>query len=363
MDESEASLEDGGLDALRPGSDDSQYGPRLAAGAAVAASDATMEKGVPPVPRSTRTVDLSGELSSGQRTAPDGAQRPALHGAGGIALPEQPAQPVDLRTLWSWAVAMFCGGRENLVLLAGDPFIETITTDLICSMKAVVTALFNDFPERICSSPEKPELRLSQEEALGHLAGSLVVGELLASEARPIGKRVDFFASKEKETHEKEKEGARQKKKNLRKRKGAALDPELENKCRKLDEDAEVSHADRLAKERDVGLPKKRSIIVERAPAPAPADVPNPRVHALDRMFGSQAAWDAMEAAEAWETLEMKRLQAEWQAEWEEWDENMEEQRIDPEQVEVDVAGAKVRYAHKLRALKAAFPEEKVDCS
>ena len=78
MDESEASLEDGGLDALRPGSDDSQYGPRLAAGAAVAASDATMEKGVPPVPRSTRTVDLSGELSSEQRTAPDGAQRPAL---------------------------------------------------------------------------------------------------------------------------------------------------------------------------------------------------------------------------------------------------------------------------------------------
>ena len=70
-----------------------------------------------------------------------------------------------------------------------------------------------------------------------------------------------------------------------------------------------------------------------------------------------------MEAAEAWETLEMKRLQAEWQAEWEEWDENMEEQRIDPEQVEVDLAGAKVRYAHKLRKLKAAFPAEQIDCS
>ena len=210
---------------LKPLNNCSTVWEHYPAGAAVAASDATMEKGVPPVPRSTRTVDLSGELSSGQRTAPDGAQRPALHGAGGIALPEQPAQPVDLRTLRSWAVPMFCGGRENLVLLAGDPFIETITTDLICSMKAVVTALFNDFPERICSSPEKPELRLSHEEALGHLAGSLVVGELLASEARPIGKRVDFFASKEKETHEKEKEGARQKKKKAAEEEGRGARP------------------------------------------------------------------------------------------------------------------------------------------
>ena len=74
---------------------------------------------------------------------------------------------------------MFCGGRENLVLRAGDPIVEKVTVELTTSIRAVVTAIFHDFADRICSSSERPDLRLAEEEALGHLAGSLVVGELL----------------------------------------------------------------------------------------------------------------------------------------------------------------------------------------
>ena len=101
-----------------------------------------MEEGERPVPTSTRTRTSNMDVSSVQSTAPDETQRPALHQAGGIAPSEQPAEPVSLQTLRSWAMSMFCGGRDNLVQCAGEPFVETITTALICSIKAVVTALF-----------------------------------------------------------------------------------------------------------------------------------------------------------------------------------------------------------------------------
>ena len=179
---------------------------------------------------------------------------------------------MDLQKLRAWAISMFCGGRENVVLKAGDPFVDTVTVQLTSSIRAVVTALFHDFVDRICSSPERPDLRLAEEEALGHLAGSLVVGELLPEEARRVGKRVDYYAAQEKKTAEKAKESARQKKKALRKKKGADQDLELEEKCRQLDEAAATAQSMRLAKEAAVGLPaRSTSIVATRQPAAAPA--------------------------------------------------------------------------------------------
>ena len=51
-----------------------------------------------------------------------------------------------------------------------------------CMVKAVVQALFSERLSDICRcrSPARPDLRLSKEEAQGHLIGNLVIGELLA---------------------------------------------------------------------------------------------------------------------------------------------------------------------------------------
>lgn len=160
---------------------------------------------------------------------------------------------------------MFCGGRDELVVFANifvaSRRLEKVTLALVSTIKAVVTSLFKDHDERLCSSPERPDLRLSQEEAMGYLAGILVVGQLLPDEARPVGKRLDSRACQEKKTKEKEKEKARQRKKDLRRKKGASED--LENKCEAIDEAVAVDQAARLAKEVDLELPKKESVVVE----------------------------------------------------------------------------------------------------
>ena len=58
-----------------------------------------------------------------------------------------------------------------------------------CMVKAVVQALFSDRLIDIFRSPEWPDLRLSKEEAQGHLIGNLVIGEQLADEGRAVGER------------------------------------------------------------------------------------------------------------------------------------------------------------------------------
>ena len=47
--------------------------------------------------------------------------------------------------------------------------------------------------DAICRSPERPDLKMSQEEAQGWAVAAVVDRELLPDEARPIGKRVDNY--------------------------------------------------------------------------------------------------------------------------------------------------------------------------
>ena len=68
--------------------------------------------------------------------------------------------------------------------------LQTASVGLCCSVKTVVHAVFTDHADRICRSPERPDLPISKEEACGHVIGSLCIGELLAEEGRKIGKRV-----------------------------------------------------------------------------------------------------------------------------------------------------------------------------
>ena len=201
-----------------------------------------------------------------------GRDRPESQVAGSGADQQQQRLPVEHEELQQRALTMFCCGPQSSVAPGGGTCVSKVTLLLLVMIKGVIKALFNDHASRICRSPERPDLRLAQEEALGHLVGSLVVGELLPSEARKAGKRVDYYAGKESTEGEKEKESARQKKKGLR-RKAAAGDAELEAKLVAVDAAVAAARSARLAKVLDLELPKKASRLVEpRAPRPEEED-------------------------------------------------------------------------------------------
>ena len=249
------------------------------------------------------------------------------------------------------AIKSFCGGRATLVVPVGPTLFTVATLQLACTVKSVVSSVFNDHAARICSSPEKHECRLSQEEALGHLIGSLLVGELLPEEARPIGKRLDFHATKEKKAQEKEKESARQKKKGLKRRKLSA--EELSTALDAVDADTAAERAVRLARSlaEELQLPDKRSTIVERrAPKVDPFAC---RIRTLEQMFGSQEACDAIDAAECVECNERELF----------YDFDCDDNPIDHDRTREDIELALAQYRHALSRLKAAFPEVLNDCS
>ena len=161
--------------------------------------------------------------------------RPADPAPGTNAIPEQAEAATSQKGLLQRALRMFGGGRQNPVVPGDAAGISEVTGELVMTVKAAVSALFNDHADCICYSPERPDLGLSQEEALGHLVGSLFVGEVLVHEARPLGKRLDFRAGKESKAQAAEKESIRQKKKSLRKKKGLTPE-ELARACEAVDE-------------------------------------------------------------------------------------------------------------------------------
>ena len=216
-----------------------------------------------PVTESARTAANTAAIDTSRSLAVAVEGRPAIPPPGTSASSEHPAEGVGQEQLQQRAQKMFCGGRQQLVAPGGPTLVSETSLELLTIVKAVITALFKAHEKQICSSPERPDLRLAQEEALGHLVGSLVVGELLAAEARPIGKRLDFHAAKEAKAQAAEKESVRQKKKGLRKKKG--LEPaELASLCQTIDRDMTTAQAARLSAVIDLGLPDRRTVIVER---------------------------------------------------------------------------------------------------
>ena len=207
-----------------------------------------------------RTATETIEIDSTGLAEAASRDRPESHLAGSGAESQQHSASVEPEELKQRAMTMFLGGRQNSVAPGGDTCISEVTLELLVMVKGVITALFNDHASSLCSSPERPDLHLTQEEALGHLMGSLLVGKLLPTEARALGKRVDYYAAKEKTQSEKEKETTRQKKKTLRKK---ADDVELASKLAAVDAAMAAARSARLAETIELPLPEKRSVLVE----------------------------------------------------------------------------------------------------
>ena len=129
----------------------------------------------------------------------------------------------------------------------------------------------------ICRSPERPDLALSQEEAYGRAMVDLIRGkfELVPKELRDIGKKVDTAARREKETHEKVKAKAKDKKKNARTyaKNNEAKAASLDETIAAIDTDVDEKRIARLLKQVDVDLPAENTVVVESKPKPAPDPV------------------------------------------------------------------------------------------
>ena len=111
-----------------------------------------------------------------------------------------------LNVLDDLAVAMFTAGAKASVTFGALKKIAGSQTVRVWKLvKQTIHSLYESkaYRDAICRSPERPDLKLSQEEAQGFLAGAVFGIELLASEARATGRNVNHAAAAEKKAAEK----------------------------------------------------------------------------------------------------------------------------------------------------------------
>ena len=110
-------------------------------------------------------------------------------------------------------------------------------------------------------------------------------------------------------------------------------------------------------------LRKKGAQLPAAAPAADAEATTARRVRAMECMFGSQAAGDAIEAADDLEEIERRRFEANF-AIAEEWELDEEDSALlDRDAIEEKLGAAREEYKEALQRLKAAFPKELNDCS
>jgi hypothetical protein len=253
-----------------------------------------------------------GELGSlpmcnGERTMPNEGnagnigvtvepERPGLGpaGEGSEAAAEAPAAPLNYDSAYQWAVRMFAVGSDAAIDIGGDAVLADAPVGVCCMVKQVVQDLYRNQPNDIGRSPERPDLRLSQEEAQGHLVGNLVIGELLAHEGRAVGKRVDNVVAKENKDAAAAKEAA----KGPRKKARALQDDEAREAALKaIDDDLEAQRARRLRAAPTVSLqlPDRKTVVVEAKPKVVKPEVAEAK--AADKLARLRAAAARAEAA------------------------------------------------------------------
>ena len=103
----------------------------------------------------------------------------------------EPANVLQVR-----ASRMFLRAGKDPIESGNPPVASAVTNKLVTAVRAAIRALFKAHRDDICRSPERPDLMLSQEEAMGYLIADALSRPLLAPlDARPVGKRIDTRAS------------------------------------------------------------------------------------------------------------------------------------------------------------------------
>eukprot|EP00966_Prymnesium_polylepis_P272060 6285880-Prymnesium_polylepis.2 len=231
-------------------------------------------------------------------------------GGGVDPTPETGAAALQLSFVFERAVQMFAVGAEAaivfvLIPLAGEPSVELCTL-----VKQAIHELYKSKQYRVLigRSPERPDLRLSQEEALGYLLGAVLGVELLQQEARSFGSKVEFQATQEKNASEAAKETEKSKKKAARAaaKKSAEAAAALDATLAGIDAEGQVKRAARRAQ-----VPPKlvlpRGSIVEPRQPPAAAPPLQPQQTATQRRTKVDKAEEAAARADADEVAARRR--------------------------------------------------------
>ena len=295
----------------------------------------------------------SGEVSSDTHhtTETPSSEVPPASEVVTVETSEELLEPPTADTLKEWMKRMFSdpgGVRLELPKLAAA---FKPTNGLLVNAKQAVFELFGTkaFKAGVCCSPERPDLKLSQEEALGWLLAYARGRQLLTEEARPIGKCAGKDAGELKKDLDRIRDAAKVRRSKARSKKASA------EEIAAIDTKAETDRTAIAMKEITIThMPAVNTVIVERrAPKPKPIDPHAPRIRALEAMFGSEVAWDAIDAAREIEDTERQLF----------FEEDCDENPIDHDKVREEIELALVRYKHKLARLKAAYPAELNDCS
>ena len=270
-------------------------------------------------------------------TVPVGAPEQGVDAAG------EQLEPPTVDMLKDWAAASFAdvGGVRVELPTLGTAFQST--NGLLINAQDAVRQLFKQKGTPICSSPERPDLKLSQEEALGWLLAHARGRRLLDHEARAIGKVAGKQAGVAKQQCDAV--GATAKTRRSKARKRGATPEEIAA----IDEAAATEKAGiclkpfaiyhmpdantTVVKRRPPRRPSPRSSA--REPEPDPEQDMCPRAHAMLEMAKSTAAGHAIIAAY-----------------------NAYARRNRDFFFDEDAELAQVRYKHALRRLKAEYPGE-----
>ena len=107
---------------------------------------------------------------------------------GSVDVPAEQLEPPTVDELKEWAAKAFADPKGDRLELPALAAAYQSTNGLLINAKEAVRQLFEQHRKDICRSPERPDLQLSQEEALGWLLAHVRGRRLLDEEARPIGK-------------------------------------------------------------------------------------------------------------------------------------------------------------------------------
>ena len=242
-------------------------------------------------------------------------------------------EPPAVNLLMEWAAGMFTDPQGKRVSLTKLSVAFQSTNGLLMHAKEAVQRLFEKRRKDICSSPERPDLKMSQEEALGWLLGYACGRELLTEDARKIGKVAGTQATVAKKERDAITASAKTQRGNARKREGA---------------DAAIAAIDRTAADAKekifltvytiVHMPAANAVIAEsRAPT-------QQEMYATLRrkLLKLREVAEAIRAASLLEGRYMSTYCG-----FEEGD------YVDEEELDV----AKLRFSHAMRRLKAAVAE------
>ena len=191
----EASAAQEPRDAELDGEAGSYGGQTVPEGAEQVTSDGAAADRVHPGAEAARTGDSSVVPSSIVQAPAASGEEERESGQPPDAALEQLDEQKFAETLLQRAVRMFLRPGEEPIRSCTRRLANEVTNGLVVAVRAVLRALYRDCRADVCRSPERPDLQLSQEEAMGYLTADALGRPLLAAlDARGPGKRIDSRA-------------------------------------------------------------------------------------------------------------------------------------------------------------------------